>query len=69
MPTDATLTKTERNRILGEMRKIELNPSEFEWSHKRSEEYNGYNDVDYNVSCLTHTGTGFYFKFGGLEDE
>jgi hypothetical protein len=63
--TDATLTKTERNCILGLVDKFGPPANEFVWS---TGERHGYLDGSggfYTVSILTHRPTGFYCIFGG----
>ena len=63
--TDATLSKTEKNRILKLI--IEYGPPEngFQWSEEQREElcYMAYRS--YKASVLTHRPTGYYCIFGG----
>jgi hypothetical protein len=63
--TDATLTKTERNCILGLVNESGPPANEFVWS---TGERHGYLDGSgsfYTVSILTHRPTGYYCIFGG----
>lgn len=63
--TDATLTKTEKNRILKLIVKYGPPPDDFEWSEKQQEEYSYMAYRPYKASVLTHRPTGYYCIFGG----
>ena len=63
--TDATLTKTEKNRILKLIRKYGPPPDDFEWSEMQREEYSYMACRPYKASVLTHRPTGYYCIFGG----
>jgi hypothetical protein len=62
--TDATLTKTEKNRILKLI--VEYGPpsSDFLWTETEQEEYYSMSNWPYRVSVLTHRPTGYYCVFG-----
>jgi hypothetical protein len=62
--TDATLTKTERNKILKLVSEYGPPLTEFVWSEKEHEEYSYMAMYTYRVSILTHTPTGYYCIFG-----
>jgi hypothetical protein len=63
--TDATLTKTEKNRILKLILEYGPPPDDFEWSEAQREEYTYMTYRPYKVSVLTHRPTGYYCIFGG----
>ena len=63
--TDATLTKTEKNRILKLILEYGPPPDDFEWSEKQREEYSYMSYRPYKASVLTHHPTGYYCIFGG----
>jgi hypothetical protein len=61
MPTDATLTKIQKNRILKLVNEYGPSPSEFHWSEmQQGHPATGY----YSVSVLTHRSTGNSCIFG-----
>lgn len=66
MPTDATLTRTEKNAIFLALQRTKFDPNEFEWEEvPRVELAPGYRE-DLQVSKLVHRVTGYYFVFGDL---
>src|SRR5690242_11683598 len=63
MPSDATLTKTERNKVFGVVEKSGLSPLDFSWSEVE-ERQALHRDVAVTVSRLTHGPTSYFFQFG-----
>jgi hypothetical protein len=63
---DATLTKTQKNRILEFVVKYGPPPSDFQWTEKEQEESLSYSTSKrpYRVSILTHRPTNYYCIFG-----
>src|ERR1051325_4742451 len=62
--TDATLTKSEKNRILGLVREFGPPAEDFRWSEKEQKEQFYESSLTYLVSVLEHRPTGHYCVFG-----
>jgi hypothetical protein len=69
MPEDATLTKTEKNRLLPLIEKCGFDPGVFEWKEVVSEEQVSVSSTTFRISQLFHRSTGYYFNFGGCNDK
>jgi len=65
MATDATLTKLQKNAVLGLIQKFQFEPTEFQWELIESEEWGSTRRI-YMASQLVHNGTGYYITFGGI---
>ncbi len=65
MPTDATLTKGEKNLIFEMIQRRGFDPADFDWREMKSEEWSGLFIDHFTVSQLIHSATGYYFTFGG----
>jgi hypothetical protein len=71
MPTDATLTKTERNAVLQALSKYKFDLREFEWKDIQLNESDvyagraGFNSKEFTGSKLVHVPTEYYFAVGG----
>src|SRR5882724_3049494 len=64
---DATLTKLQKNRILGLVTEYGPPPNHFRWSEKTEHEWSGGVRRLYQTSVLTHFATGYYCIFGAHE--
>ena len=62
--TDATLTKTQKNRILKLIREFGPPPEDFTWKEKKHEERFHGSILPYEVSVLEHRPTRCYCIFG-----
>jgi hypothetical protein len=66
MPRDATLTRTQKNAVLGRIQEYGFDPVEFRWQDIETEELGpmGFSD-HFTASQLIHDPTNYYFTFGG----
>jgi hypothetical protein len=62
--TDATLTKTQKNRILEVVRKYGPPADNFNWTEREQEEYCNMSLWPFSVSVLEHRPTGYFCIFG-----
>ena len=70
MPTDATLTRIQKNAILPILVKHHLNPADFKWEQfvttepKPFADGGGWSNATFVASKVIHSPTGYYFVFG-----
>jgi len=70
MPTDATLTRIQKNAILPILIKHHLNPADFKWEQfvttepKLFADGAGWSNAKFLASKVIHSPTGYYFVFG-----
>jgi hypothetical protein len=62
--TDATLTRSAKNRILELVNRYGPSPIDFRWSETQQGEWQSTSQYQYRVSVLTHIPTGYYCIFG-----
>lgn len=70
MPTDATLTRTEKNLVLKHIQECRFDPADFRWIDIESKEHGGTGSIrQFSASRLIHSPTQYYFTFGGYDVE
>lgn len=63
-PTDATLTKIQKNQILQLILQYGPPPNDFQWTESEQEEWSELDRWTYRVSVLTHRPSGYFCVFG-----